>query len=249
MPPAIEDCRRQIELESTEIQILERESASGANHSVNLARLEAAKAAAQSQLKELEERWSSEKEIVRAHARVARPAGSRPPRAAPAMDAAERERLKTELQADQHEAPALQGERPLLQVSVDGQAVAQVIANWTGIPLGRMVSNEIQTVLNLKNLMEERIIGQPDALEAIAEAMRTSRARIDRSAQADRRISLVGTSGVGKTETALTLAELLYGGGQNMTRHQHVRVQGRAQGLDYWWALLRAMWVTAKGAC
>jgi type VI secretion system protein VasG len=217
VPPEIEDCRRQIELGTTEIQILERESASGANHAVNLARLEAAKAAAQAQLKELEERWASEKEIVlrmresRDRLEAAHIAST------PAMDAAERERLKADLQADQQKLAALQGERPLLQVSVDGQAVAQVIANWTGIPLGRMVSNEIQTVLNLKNLMEERIIGQPDALEAIAEAMRTSRARLTDPRKPTGVFLMVGTSGVGKTETALTLAELLYGGGQNLS--------------------------------
>jgi type VI secretion system protein VasG len=105
----------------------------------------------------------------------------------------------------------------LLQVSVDAQAVAQVIANWTGIPLGRMMSNEIQTVLNLKNLMAERIIGQPDALEAIAEAMRTSRAKLTDPRKPTGVFLMVGTSGVGKTETALTLAELLYGGGQNLS--------------------------------
>jgi type VI secretion system protein VasG len=133
------------------------------------------------------------------------------------MEPAEREGLKAELSAEQKKLAALQGERPLLQVSVDGQAVAQVIANWTGIPLGRMVSNEIQTVLNLKNLMAERIIGQPDALEAIAESMRTSRAKLTDPRKPTGVFLMVGTSGVGKTETALTLAELLYGGGQNLS--------------------------------
>ena len=217
VPPEIEDCRRQIELGSTEIQILERESASGADHTVNLARLKAAKAAAESQLKELEERWASEKEIVLRMRESRDRLEADHIGSAPAMDAAERERIKADLQTDQQKLAALQGERPLLQVSVDGQAVAQVIANWTGIPLGRMVSNEIQTVLNLKNLMAERIIGQPDALEAIAEAMRTSRARLTDPRKPTGVFLMVGTSGVGKTETALTLAELLYGGGQNLS--------------------------------
>jgi type VI secretion system protein VasG len=217
VPPEIEDCRRRIELGTTEIQILERESASGTDHAADLARLCADRAAAELQLKELEERWQSEKEIVGRMRELrdrleADHAGVKPP-----LEEGQRESLKSDLLGDRNRLTALQGERPLLQVSVDGQAVAQVIANWTGIPLGRMVSNEIQTVLNLKNLMEERIIGQPDALEAIAEAMRTSRAKLTDPRKPTGVFLMVGTSGVGKTETALTLAELLYGGGQNLS--------------------------------
>src|SRR5690606_5433830 len=101
--------------------------------------------------------------------------------------------------------------------SSDSQAVAETVSSWTGIPLGRMVANEINTALNLKSLMEEAIIGQSHALEAIAQRIRTSRAGL-----ADPRTPLgvfllAGTSGVGKTETAITLANLLYGGEQNMT--------------------------------
>ncbi|HMK87653.1 MAG TPA: type VI secretion system ATPase TssH [Steroidobacteraceae bacterium] len=217
IPPEIEDCRRRIELGTTQIQILERESASGADHAADLKQLCEERASAELKLKELEERWAIEKEIV-ARMRELRDrlegdyAGT-----VPELPLEERERLKAELLAEQQRLTALQGEHPLLQVSVDGQAVAQVIANWTGIPLGRMVSNEIQTVLNLKNLMAERIIGQPDALEAIAEAMRTSRARLTDPRKPTGVFLMVGTSGVGKTETALTLAELLYGGGQNLS--------------------------------
>ena len=217
VPPELEDCRRRIELGATEIEILERESASGADHAADLKKLGTDKSAAEQELKGLEERWAGEKEIV-GHMRELRDrleadhSGT-----VPAMEPAEREGLKAELSAEQKKLAALQGERPLLQVSVDGQAVAQVIANWTGIPLGRMVSNEIQTVLNLKNLMAERIIGQPDALEAIAESMRTSRAKLTDPRKPTGVFLMVGTSGVGKTETALTLAELLYGGGQNLS--------------------------------
>src|SRR5262249_47515369 len=125
--------------------------------------------------------------------------------------------LREAYAAAQAELRAMQGEQPLMQVSVDAQAVAEVIANWTGIPLGRMVANEIQTVLDLKSLMEKRIVGQSHALEAIAEAMRTSRAKLTDPRKPTGVFLMVGTSGVGKTETALTLAELLYGGGQNLT--------------------------------
>jgi type VI secretion system protein VasG len=125
--------------------------------------------------------------------------------------------VRDELQRGEAKLAALQGENPLIHVSVDGQAVAEVIANWTGIPVGRMVANEIKTVLGLKELMEQRIIGQSHGLEAIAQAMRTSRAKLTDPRKPIGVFLMVGTSGVGKTETALTLAELLYGGSQNLT--------------------------------
>jgi type VI secretion system protein VasG len=112
---------------------------------------------------------------------------------------------------------ALQGERPLMNVCVDSQAVASVVADWTGIPVGRMMTDEIRTVLALKEHMERRIIGQSHALDAIAQRIRTSRASLTDPRRPIGVFLLVGPSGVGKTETAITLAELLYGGDQNMT--------------------------------
>ncbi len=111
----------------------------------------------------------------------------------------------------------LQGETPLIFPVVDRQAVAEVVAGWTGIPAGRMQSNEIRTVLHLKEAMEQRIVGQPHALEAVAEAIRTSRAGLTDPRKPIGVFLMVGTSGTGKTETAMTLADLLYGGEQNMT--------------------------------
>jgi type VI secretion system protein VasG len=125
--------------------------------------------------------------------------------------------MQAEYQKTLAELRALQGEEPLMTPAVDAQAVAEVIANWTGIPMGRMMADEIQTVLDLKELMARRIIGQDHALEAIAQAMRTSRAKLTDPRKPTGVFLMVGTSGVGKTETALTLAELLYGGGQNLT--------------------------------
>ena len=104
-----------------------------------------------------------------------------------------------------------------MQVCVDSQAVAAVVAAWTGIPVGRMVSDEIRTVLELKERMEKRIIGQSHALDAIAQRIRTSRANLTDPRRPIGVFMLVGPSGVGKTETAMTLADLLYGGDQNMT--------------------------------
>ncbi len=129
----------------------------------------------------------------------------------------QRDELRAEMDQLSKQLAGLQGEDPLMQVCVDGQAVAEVVSNWTGIPVGRMVTDEIRTVLSLKKLMEERIVGQSHALEAIAQRIRTSRANLTDPRRPIGVFLLVGPSGVGKTETAITLADLLYGGDQNMT--------------------------------
>lgn len=129
----------------------------------------------------------------------------------------QRAALRAEMEQLSRQLKLIQGEKPLMQVCVDGQAVAEVVSNWTGIPVGRMVTDEIRTVLSLKELMEERIVGQSHALEAIAQRIRTSRANLTDPRRPIGVFLLVGPSGVGKTETALTLADLLYGGDQNMT--------------------------------
>src|SRR5918911_873739 len=100
--------------------------------------------------------------------------------------------------------------------SVDEQAVSSVVADWTGIPVGRMVKNEIETVLNLADTLDKRVIGQRHGLEMIARRIQTSRARLDNPMKPIGVFMLCGRSGVGKTETALALAESLYGGEQNV---------------------------------
>ena len=91
-----------------------------------------------------------------------------------------------------------------------------MVADWTGIPVGRMVKNEIDAVLHLADTLEQRVIGQRHALDAIAKRMQTSRAGLVNPQQPIGVFLLVGPSGVGKTETALALAEALYGGEQNV---------------------------------
>ncbi|MGH7105633.1 MAG: AAA family ATPase, partial [Acetobacteraceae bacterium] len=125
--------------------------------------------------------------------------------------------LRQKLAADNAALRALQGEQPLIFPVVDGQAIAEIVEGWTGIPAGRMQSDEIRTVLNLAEAMGRRIVGQPHALEAVAQAIRTSRAKLTDPRKPIGVFLMVGTSGVGKTETALSLAELLYGGEQNVT--------------------------------
>jgi type VI secretion system protein VasG len=129
---------------------------------------------------------------------------------------ADRAAALEKLRTLQTELATLQGERPLILPSVDAQAVASVVADWTGIPLGRMVKDEVKAVLDLAETLNKRVIGQRHALEAIAARIQTSRARLDNPSKPIGVFMLAGPSGVGKTETGLALAEALYGGEQNI---------------------------------
>jgi type VI secretion system protein VasG len=131
--------------------------------------------------------------------------------------AGERVGMQADLARIHNELRDLQGEQPLIFPMVDGQAVAEIVEGWTGIPAGRMRSDEIRTVLGLREAMERRVIGQPYALESVARAIHTARAKLTDPRKPIAVFLMVGTSGVGKTETALTLADLLYGGEQNLT--------------------------------
>ncbi len=232
-PADIEDRRRRIEQIDVEEEILGRELATGGEHEKTLTALSEEKAEVESELAALEERWGQERDLIgqirdlrltleSAHGNdndvVEGDAADGD--AAESSEGPSEEDLakaRSELDALSSQLEEIQGESPLMNVCVDGNAVAQIVANWTGIPVGRMVSNEIRAVLDLKERMEERIIGQSHALDAIAQAMRTSRAKLTDPRKPIGVFMMVGSSGVGKTETALTLAELLYGGEQNVT--------------------------------
>ncbi|WP_133512691.1 type VI secretion system ATPase TssH [Candidatus Thiosymbion oneisti] len=144
------------------------------------------------------------------------PAPSGPEDEGQPLSAEQRAKLLDELKSLQTELQGLQGEAPLILPSVDAQAVAAVVADWTGIPVGRMVKNEVAAVLKLADTLNQRVIGQRHALEMIARRVRTSRARLDNPDQPIGVFMLCGPSGVGKTETGLALAEALYGGEQNI---------------------------------
>ena len=140
-----------------------------------------------------------------------------PPQSSPSGGGGEdRAALLAELHELQAKIHAVQGESPLILPSVDEQAVASVVADWTGIPVGRMVKNEVEAVLKLADTLNQRVIGQKHGLEMIARRIQTSRARLDNPQKPIGVFMLCGTSGVGKTETALALAEALYGGEQNI---------------------------------
>ncbi len=210
IPPPIEDRQRRMSLIDTEVGILDREIAAGEPHEVRREDLLAERAKLADELTELQARWEQEKglaaEMHEVRSKIEDPA-----------DTEDKQVLRTKLTETSAKLRTLQGETPLIYPVVDKQAVAEVVAGWTGIPAGRMQSNEIRTVLNLKNVMEQRIVGQPHALNAVAEAIRTSRAGLTDPRKPIGVFLMVGTSGTGKTETALTLADLLYGGEQNMT--------------------------------
>ncbi|MFM8579395.1 MAG: AAA family ATPase, partial [Planctomycetaceae bacterium] len=135
----------------------------------------------------------------------------------PPAAATDIEKRRVELVSLERKLKTLPGEHPLVSPCVDGQAIAEVIAAWTGIPVGRMVSDEIRGVLDLKQHLEERVVGQSHALVAIAERIQTARAGLTDPKRPTGVFLLAGTSGVGKTETALALAELLFGDESHMT--------------------------------
>ncbi|MDJ0943327.1 MAG: type VI secretion system ATPase TssH [Kiloniellales bacterium] len=244
VPAAVEDCRRKIQAQETELEIIEREKAIGID--IGAREDDAAKLldAERMRLEDLEARWATERELVgkilelrsklrgdlgtiegtgseleAAAERAADPEaedGESAQADAAEMDPAEREAGLAELKTLHGELLEAQGEAPLILPSVDEQAVASVVGDWTGIPVGRMVRNEVEAVIHLPETMGRRVVGQDHALEAISKRVQTSRAGLDHPGRPIGVFLLCGPSGVGKTETALTLAEALYGGEQNV---------------------------------
>ncbi|HVT09995.1 MAG TPA: type VI secretion system ATPase TssH [Polyangia bacterium] len=202
VPAELDDCRSRIAALEVEQDIIAREKAGGWDiadrESATRAKLEAEK----TRLAALEARWKVEKDLVAKVSEIRR--GGR--------GAAESDKLK----AIEHELHQIQGEAPLIFPTVDKQAVAAVVGDWTGIPVGRMVKDEIQSVLKLADTLSQRVIGQRHALDMIARRIQTSRASLSDTRKPIGVFLLAGPSGVGKTETALTLAEALYGGEQNL---------------------------------
>ena len=211
-PALLETCTRRIERIDAQIAALEREQSAGGEHGPRLEALRAERALALAEQERLSARWEQERVLT-----------------------ADIGRMRGELEAGRGDTPglralvdrlrALQGEAPLVPVQVDGHTVAAIVAGWTGIPLGRMVKDEIKTVLQLQSLLDERILGQSHATAAVAQRVRTARANLDDPNKPKGVFLFVGTSGVGKTETALALADLLYGGERklvtiNMSEYQ-----------------------------
>ncbi len=244
VPAQLEDCRRRIEGLQTELEIIGREEAVGMDTVERRRAAEEKLGVAEANRVELEERWQNERGLVdkilgirarlRKGSEKVEGTGSQLEKAAQAQKVAgagvavadapvaevlapeDRQQLLRELADLQGQLHTLQGESPLILPSVDEQAVASVVQDWTGVPVGRMVKNEIETVLNLAETLNQRVIGQRHALDIIARRIQTSRAKLDNPNKPIGVFMLCGPSGVGKTETALTLAEALYGGEQNV---------------------------------
>jgi type VI secretion system protein VasG len=257
-PASVEDATRRIQNLTAEIDSLERELVTGAEHDERLEDLKTKRSETEAELAKLTEQWTKEKDLVeqirnirtklemsRHDGKLADLVAASGESAVPAETAAaataeadgtvgdetggtatatapesakpiDTEFLKTELKRLNAELKEIQGENPLMQPVVTGQSVAEVISGWTGIPIGKMVADEINAVLNLSTTLRERVLGQDHALEAISQRIRTSRAGLTDPKRPIGVFLLVGTSGVGKTETALALAESLYGGERNL---------------------------------
>ncbi len=244
-PPSVEDSQRRIDALETELRIIEREAAVGVDTDERKAIAESALTEEKDRLADLEKNWNTERELVNRILEIrtrlrgdgvenidlvpeeapsenntgkdetAVDAESRES-AQPELSDAERVDLMKELRDLQEKLQDVQGEDPLILPSVDEVAVGSVVADWTGIPVGRMVKDELQNVMDLAGTLSQRVIGQDHAMEAIAKRIQTSRANLDNPNKPIGVFLFAGTSGVGKTETALALAEALYGGEQNV---------------------------------
>lgn len=208
-PSALENVQRQIEHLEIEKAIAMRERQLGAGNGERIHELENRLVQANEKLAILEADWQAEQELVNGLLALREQLQQE-------IADGEKDALRDELIQIQAELLALQGERPLIFAAVDANAVAAVVADWTGIPVGRMMKDQVVSVLGLADTLEQRVIGQRHGLDMIARRVLTSRARLTDPNKPVGVFMLCGPSGVGKTETALALAEALYGGEQNL---------------------------------
>ncbi|MES9939069.1 MAG: type VI secretion system ATPase TssH [Candidatus Thiodiazotropha sp. 6PLUC2] len=239
VPAEVDDSRRRIEALETELEIIGRERVIGLDTEEREKSTQEKLSEERQRLEQLTARWEEEKSLVEEVLSIERKLkGEDGEDEASTEDsegsdqATEDQEVTAETIQDEPEASnetllqslrqlksklsELQGESPLILPSVDAQAVASVVGDWTGIPVGRMVKNEIETILSLSDTLAKRVIGQDHALEMISRRVQTSRANLDNPNKPIGVFMLCGPSGVGKTETGLTLAESLYGGEQNV---------------------------------
>lgn len=223
-PAAIEDAQRVLDDLDVQERVLKREEATGADHAERLRGIATQRAATNERLSELEGQWGLEKELVEkiTDLRVSLERWAAGEASPPSDEGAEveapsdPEAMQAELATLTDELETLQGETPLVPVCVDGELVGQVISGWTGIPVGKMLSDEVATVLELERHLGKRVVGQDHALDIISQRIRTSKAGIEDPDKPVGVFMLVGPSGVGKTETALAVSDLLYGGEHNV---------------------------------
>ena len=212
-PATLEDAQRDLDQLKTEIASLEREAITSDDHLERIEKLKATQIVKEQREAELRNRWETEKNHI---ARIHELRDKMETQVAVDGNSNNAADLRTELSKLTNELHEMQGDTPLMHPSVTAQTVAEVIAGWTGIPVGRMLADEVNTLLALEQKLAQRVVGQSHALEAISERIRTSRANLTDPRRPIGVFLLVGPSGVGKTETALSLAETLYGGERNL---------------------------------
>lgn len=207
IPGPLEDAQRRLDDLDVQSRILQREAVTGTDHLERLTKIAEDRESTLALKVELEKRWEQERELVskirdlRAKLEAGDPNGKS---------------LLGDLDKLNSELETMQGENPLIRVCVDEQLVGEVISGWTGIPVGKMIKDELETVIQLESHLGSRVIGQGHALEAVSRRIRTARAALDDPKKPIGVFMLVGPSGVGKTETALALSDLLYGGEHNL---------------------------------
>jgi type VI secretion system protein VasG len=228
-PAELEYCRRRIEAIELEIEILGREENAGFDHQERTAELKAELEGEKERRAGLEERLAKERALVEeiialrcevekaaaeeagAGEEAGEEAATETPEQAAGGKVPDPAGKKADLEAKRRELADFQGEDPMVLPQVDTQAVSAVISEWTGIPLGRMVKDEIKSILGLDEEINRRIIGQEQGVAAIAKRVTTARASLADPNKPIAVIMMAGPSGVGKTETALALAEQIYG--------------------------------------
>jgi type VI secretion system protein VasG len=208
-PASVEDAQRTLDDLAVQERVLRREESVGSNHAERLANITEQRTETEARLGALKTRWEQERDIV-TKVRERREKLEKDPK----HDAAGT--VRQELDALNADLATLQGETPLVRVCVDASLVGEVISGWTGIPVGKMLRDELGAVLELESTLGARVIGQDHALEVLSRRIRTSRAGIEDPSKPKGVFMLVGPSGVGKTETALAVSDLLYGGEHNM---------------------------------
>jgi len=215
-PAQVEDRKRRVELLTTEVEIARRELSGLYNKGDRIAKLEEQIAEAQGHADEMIAKWDREKaalEVVqKARAALVEARATATEKGEELDETPYRAALGDAVTAMRDN----QGDQPMVFGVVDADAVAAVVGDWTGIPIGRMVKDEIASILAIETQLKTRVIGQDHAMDEIAKRIKTSRAKLDNPNKPVGVFMLCGPSGVGKTETGHVLAELLYSGDDSM---------------------------------
>jgi type VI secretion system protein VasG len=215
-PALIEDARRAIEAREAEKAALVSDADLGTSASERLGEIDTDIAALKEKLAQLESEWEAEQNLV-TEIRSLREILAEPKEGeAPKINGGSPDETRQQIREKFDALEARDPEKRMIYAHVDEQAVASVVSDWTGIPVGRMVKDEVETILNLADILNRRVVGQSHGLQMIAKRIETNRAKLDNPNKPIGVFMLAGPSGVGKTETALALAEALYGGEQNM---------------------------------